>query len=50
MASTDSKALVTKDAMYEIKPEKGTQEVDTSEWPLLLRNYNNREWMYNLVE
>lgn len=45
MAPTTSKALVkaTQDAMYEIVPEKGTTEVDTSEWPLLLRNYNRRE-------
>jgi H/ACA ribonucleoprotein complex subunit 4 len=30
-----------KDADYTIKPEATTPAVDTSSWPLLLKNYNN---------
>jgi H/ACA ribonucleoprotein complex subunit 4 len=28
---------------YAIKPEKTAPAVDTSEWPLLLKNYDKRE-------
>jgi hypothetical protein len=31
-----------KDVDYSIKPEATTPAVDTSDWPLLLKNYNNR--------
>jgi len=36
-------ALVVKDkdVDYTIKPEAVTPAVDTSSWPLLLKNYNN---------
>lgn len=27
---------------YSIKPEASTPALDTSDWPLLLKNYNNR--------
>lgn len=30
-----------KDVDYSIKPEAVTPALDTSEWPLLLKNYNN---------
>ena len=36
-------AVSQKDVDYSIKPEAVTPAVDTSTWPLLLKNYNNRE-------
>jgi H/ACA ribonucleoprotein complex subunit 4 len=34
--------VAKKDEDYSIKPEAVTPSVDTSEWPLLLKNYNKR--------
>ena len=34
-------AIKDKDIDYSIKPEAVTPAVDTSTWPLLLKNYNN---------
>jgi H/ACA ribonucleoprotein complex subunit 4 len=31
-----------KEEDYSIKPEASTPAVDTSDWPLLLKNYNKR--------
>jgi H/ACA ribonucleoprotein complex subunit 4 len=33
--------VAQKDVDYSIKPEAVTPVVDTSSWPLLLKNYNN---------
>lgn len=33
---------------YSIKPENVTPQIPTSEWPLLLKNYDKREWQQNL--
>jgi H/ACA ribonucleoprotein complex subunit 4 len=45
-------ALVAKgtEADYSIKPQATTPELDTSNWPLLLKNYNNRMslWPFSL--
>ncbi len=32
------------DVDYSIKPEKITPAVDTSDWPLLLKNYDKRTY------
>jgi H/ACA ribonucleoprotein complex subunit 4 len=34
-------AVSQKDVDYSIKPEATTPTIDTSSWPLLLKNYNN---------
>lgn len=40
-------SAVTKDTMdYTIKPEAGTSSISTSEWPLLLKNYDKRMLSY----
>jgi H/ACA ribonucleoprotein complex subunit 4 len=36
-------AVAEKDIDYSIKPEAVTPAVDTSTWPLLLKNYDKRE-------
>jgi H/ACA ribonucleoprotein complex subunit 4 len=38
-----AKALGEKDADYSIKPENVTPQLDASQWPLLLKNYNKRK-------
>jgi hypothetical protein len=38
-----AKMTASGNAEYTIKPEATTPAIDTSDWPLLLRNYNNRE-------
>lgn len=40
MAVTDSVVVKENDDPYIIKPEAATPVLDTSEWPLLLRNYD----------
>jgi H/ACA ribonucleoprotein complex subunit 4 len=35
---------------YIIKPEAVTPSVDTSSWPLLLKNYNNRMNSASIVD
>jgi H/ACA ribonucleoprotein complex subunit 4 len=40
MASTDLAVAKDNDDPYTIKPEAVTPVLDTSEWPLLLRNYD----------
>ena len=44
-------ALVAKEkeAEYSIKPENVTPALDTSTWPLLLRNYDKRELCFPIV-
>jgi len=34
--------VTQKEVDYSIKPEAVTPAIDTSSWPLLLKNYNNR--------
>lgn len=36
------------DDEYTIKPQAVTPAIDTSSWPLLLKNYDRREW--NVVD
>jgi hypothetical protein len=42
--------VVSKEVDYSIKPEAVTPAVDTSTWPLLLKNYDKREIDWYLVE
>jgi H/ACA ribonucleoprotein complex subunit 4 len=35
-------ALVKADSEYIIKPQASAPAIDTSDWPLLLKNYNDR--------
>ena len=35
---------------YSIKPEASTPALDTSSWPLLLKNYNKREIVSNILK
>ena len=35
-------ALVKADADYTLKPEASAPAIDTSDWPLLLKNYSDR--------
>lgn len=34
----------TTEEEYTIKPQAVTPALDTSSWPLLLKNYDKREW------
>lgn len=34
---------------FAIKPEAVTPNIPTSEWPLLLKNYDKREYIYHYV-
>lgn len=43
-------AVATKEtADFSIKPESVTPSIPTSEWPLLLKNYDQREFASSLV-
>jgi hypothetical protein len=43
-------AAATKDiADFSIKPESVTPTIPTSEWPLLLKNYDQREFASSLL-
>lgn len=36
--------VAKKEDEYTIKPQAVTPALDTSSWPLLLKNYDKREW------
>jgi hypothetical protein len=41
-------ALGEKGPEYSIKPEKVTPQLDASQWPLLLKNYDKRAYSESL--
>lgn len=48
MALVKQQANSEEDEMV-IKPEKIVPKVDTTEWPLLLKNWDQREYKYPLT-
>lgn len=43
-------AVAKADVEYSIKPEAVTPAIPTSEWPLLLKNYDKRKLLAFLIE
>lgn len=42
-------AVAKADVEYSIKPEAVTPAIPTSEWPLLLQNYDKRGFLFPLI-